>query len=162
MKRSHPQTCKSWDNARSNPQKDSESSYKGVCCLLMGNTCFFVQRNPLLLFWMYSRYWNKMTKEALWLLPDGPQSLALQVERGSVWSWVPNHHAYSDHQHSLFHHSAVSILLNPQTLSKLWATWWDAVQTQCKHSPEAQWEATCVFLQRKEVRTNWTLNVYLT
>ena len=87
--------------------KDCESSYKGVCCLLMGNTCFFVQRNPLLIFWMYSRYWNKMTKEALWLLPDGPQSLALQVERGSVWSWVPNHHAYSDHQHSLFEHSAV-------------------------------------------------------
>ena len=28
--------------------KDSESSYKGVCCLLMGNTCFFVQETH---FW---------------------------------------------------------------------------------------------------------------
>lgn len=30
--------------------KDSEPSYKRVCCLLMGNTCVVVQRNPLLIF----------------------------------------------------------------------------------------------------------------
>lgn len=43
-----------------------------------------------------------MTKDASWLFPDGPQNPALQVERGSMWIWVPNNHLYSNHKLSCF------------------------------------------------------------
>lgn len=130
-----------------------------------------------------TRFWSsecilsteiRWQNNALWLFPDGPQSFVLQVERGSMCIWVPNHHSYSNHKLSVFHHSTISIapkhfqiLRSYQSHEPLGGI--DTVQTQGKHSPEVQWDATCLVQQMGQFRgskkirlnTKWLYNLLL-
>lgn len=85
-----------------------------------------------------------------------------------MWIWVPNHHSYSNHKLSVFHHPPVTVPKCPQILrpyqshKNLEGHRADAVQTQSRNTLRHH---RCLQqrgrLRGKEAGLDWTLSAYI-